>query len=400
MANTILTITMITREALRVLHQQLNFVGNVYREYDDSFAVSGAKIGSNLNIRLPNQYTVRTGATLSTQDTTEQMTTLSITNQKGVDLNFTSVDLTLSMDDFSKRVLKPAMSVLAASIESDAMSMYADIYNQVNNQGNAASSGRLLAGMKILTDNLAPMSDRIANLNTQDNVDLVDAYKGLFQDSSSIAAQYKSGMMGRTASFDFYQNTLWPIHPRGAGNTGYTTNTQVGTLPITSTAVTAITVATGTGAMPKGEIFTIANVFRVHPETKNSTGVLQQFTVTAAYAGGGGSVSISPSIILAGAYQTVIIPTTSATAAVTIAGTASTSYPISMLFHPEAFTFATADLLMPKGVHYAAREVMDGISLRIVQQYDITNDKFPCRLDVLYGYKTIRPQLACRFANN
>jgi hypothetical protein len=159
-------------------------------------------------------------------------------------------------------------------------------------------------------------------------------------------------------------------------------------------------VATGTGAMPVGEVFTIAGVYRVHPETKASTGVLQQFVVNTAYAGGAGSVSFSPSIILSGPFQNVTIPSTSATAAIAIAGTASTNYGLSMAYHKSAFAFATADLQMPEGVDFSARENYDGISMRVVRAYDISSDKFPCRIDVLYGYKAIRPQLACRLANN
>ena len=391
---------MITREALRILHQKLTFVGSVNRQYDDSFGKDGAKIGDTLRIRLPNQYTVRTGATLSTQDTLENQVSLQVNNQRGVDLNFQSTELTLSLDDFSKRILEPAMAVLAASIENDALSMYQDVSQSIWNGGNAVTFGRVLAGRKIMQDALTPLGDRTALLNTQDNVDLVDALKGLFQDQNNVAKQYREGYMGRTAGFDFTENTLIPRHTRGAANTAYTTSTLVGVLPVSATPVSTITVATGTGAMAKGDVFTIANVFSVHPETKVSTGILQQFVVTAAYAGGAGSVSISPSIVLAGGAQNVTIPTTSATAGLSFAGTLSTAVGTSLLYHQDAFTFATADLVMPKGVDFASRQVMDGISMRIVRQYDINNDRFPCRLDVLYGYKTIRPQLAVRLHNN
>lgn len=400
MANTLLTPTAVTREALAVLHQKLNFVGSIERQYDDSFAKAGAKIGDTLKVRLPNQYVVRTGATLSAQDTTESSVDLKVQTQKGVDLNFTSVDLTLSLDDFSQRILEPAMSVLAANIEADALSMYKDVYNQVNNTGAAATFSKVLQGRKQLVDNLAPLNDRMVCLNTQDNVDLVDSLKGLFNEQKTIALQNKEGYMGRTAGFDFMENTLLPSHTRGAAATTYTTSTLVGVLPVAATPVSAITVATGTGAMNKGDVFTIAGVYRVHPETKISTGALQQFVVTADYVGGGGSVSISPSIILAGGAQNVIIPSTSATAALAFAGTISTAHGISLAYQKSAFAFATADLVMPKGVDFAAREVLDGISMRIVRQYDITNDKYPCRLDVLYGYKTLRAQLATRLANN
>jgi len=346
---------MITREALRVLHQKLNFVGSINREYDSSFAKDGAKIGDTLRIRLPNQYVTRTGPTLSANtDTEERQVSLQVATQRGVDLNFQSTELTLSLDDFSSRILEPAMAVLAASIEADALTMYQDV--------------------------------------SQSN---------WIQDSTNIAKQYREGYMGRTAGFDFAENTLLPRHTRGAANAAYTTSTLVAVLPVTSTTpVSAITVATGTGAMNKGDVFTIGNVFSVHPETKVSTGVPQQFVVTANYAGGAGSVQISPAIVMAGGSQNVVIPTTSATAAITFAGTASTAVGTSLVYQKDAFTFATADLVMPKGVDMAAREVFDGISMRIVRQYDINNDRFPCRLDVLYGYRTIRPQLAARLHNN
>ena len=400
MPNTILTPTMVTREALAVLHQKLNFVGNINRTYDESFAKDGAKIGSTLKVRLPNQYTVRTGATLTTQDTAEQSVDLAVATQKGVDLNFTSTDLTLSLQDFSARILEPAMSVLAAGIEADALSMTTDVHQSVWNGGSAATFQRVLAGRKIMQDALAPLNDRNALLNTQDNVDLVDALKGLFNDQTTLAKQYREGFMGRTAGYDFSENTLMPSFTRGAGNTAYTTNTQVGTLATDGTAYAAITVASGSGALVKGDVFTIANVFKVHPETKLSTGILQQFVVTAAYAGGGGSVAISPSIVLGGGRQNCIIPSTSATAAISFFGTASTAVGTSLLFQKDAFAFATADLVMPKGVDFASRQVLDGISMRIVRQYTISNDSFPTRLDVLYGYKTLRPQLAVRLHNN
>ena len=400
MPNSFLTPNMITREALRILHQKLNFVGSINRDYDDRFAKDGAKIGDTLRVRLPNQYTVRTGATLSAQDTEERSVSLQVATQRGVDLNFQSTELTLSLDDFSERILEPAMSVLAAAVEADALSMYQDVGNSIWNGGAAANFGRVLQGRKLLQDNLAPMNARTALLNTQDNVDMVDALKGLFNDPTTLSKQYREGYMGRTAGFDFAENTLLPRHTRGAANASYTTSTLVAALPISSTPVTQITVAAGTGAMNRGDVFTIANVFAVHPETKANTGVLQQFTVRTAYAGGAGTLQISPSIILAGGNQNVVIPTTNASAVMTFAGTASTAVGTSLVYQKDAFAFATADLIMPKGVDFAAREVMDGISLRIVRQYDINNDRFPCRLDILYGYQTIRPQLAARLHNN
>lgn len=391
MANAFLTPTAVTREALRVLHQKLNFVGTITRDYDDSFARQGAKIGDTLKIRLPNQYIVRTGSTLNlgATDITESTVDLKVQTQKGVDLNFTSVDLTLALDDFSERIIEPAMSVLAANIEADAMNMYKDVYNQVDNQTQPASFTKVLQGRKILVDNLAPLNARTCNLNTQDNVDMVDALKGLFNDQTTISKQNREGYMGRTAGFDFMENTLWPSQNRSAA-TGYLVN---GASQTGSTLV----VNTGTGVPNQGDVFTIAGVFRVHPETKQSTGVLQQFVVGAGATTT--SFPISPAIIVSGATQNVS-GSPAAGAALTFSANPSTTYGISMAYQKGAFAFASADMVMPRGVDFAAREVFDGISMRIVRQYDINNDKFPCRLDVLYGYKTLRPQLACRLANH
>lgn len=393
MPNTLLTPTAVTREALRILHQKLNFVGNIVREYDDSFAKSGAKIGDSLKIRLPNQYTVRTGATLSAQDTTESSVTLQVATQKGVDLNFTSVDLTLSLDDFSKRILDPAMAVLAANIEADALSMYQNVYQSTWNGGSAATYNLALDTRVLLQRALAPTNDRVALMDPKAMADVVKDTKTLFNDSTSISKQFKEGYMGRAAGFDWMENTMMPSHTRGSMDGAWVCNTSTG---ITSGSST-ITITTGTGTSAIGDTFTIAGVFSCHPETKASTGVLQQFVSTTA---AGGTQVVSPTPITSGAQQNVVIVGAGAGKAVTWNGTASTAVGTALLFQKEAFAFATADLVMPKGVDFSAREVMDGISMRIVRQYDINNDKFPARLDVLYGYKTLRPQLAARFHNN
>jgi hypothetical protein len=390
MANSLLTPTAVTREALRVLHQKLNFVGSVTRDYDDSYAKTGAKIGDSLKIRLPNQYTVRSGATLSAQDTTESSVTLQVATQKGVDLNFTSVDLTLSLDDFSKRILDPAMSVLAANIEADALSMYKQVYQSIWNGGSAATYNKALDARVLLQRSLAPANERTALMDSLAMADVVKDTKTLFQDDASIAKQYKEGYMGRAAGFDWAENTLMPSHTRSAANGAYLVNGAA------QTGAT-LTVDTGANAPSEGDVITIAGVYSVHPETKVSTGVLQQFVI-----GSGASTTsfpISPSIITSGATQNVS-GSPADNAAVTFAGTASTAVQTALLFQKGAFAFATADLVMPQGVDFASRQVLDGISMRIVRAYDINNDKFPCRLDVLYGYKTLRAQLACRYHNN
>jgi len=397
MSNSLLTPTAVTREALRVLHQKCNFIGNITRDYDDSFAKSGARIGDTLKIRLPNQYTVRSGATLSAQDTTESSVSLQVNNQKGVDLNFTSVDLTLSLDDFSKRILDPAMSVLAAAIESDVLSnVYKDVYQSVWNGGASATYNKAIDTRVLLQRSLTPANDRTMLLDPQAMADVIKDTKTLFQDDASISKQYREAMVGRAAGYDWGENTLMPSHTRGAQDTGYVVNTSSGIV----SGSNSIATTGGTGAGNAGDVFTIAGVYSVHPESKVSTGQLQQFVLTAAYAGGAGNLIVSPTPVTSGATQNVTIVSAGAGKAVTWAGTLSTAVQTGLAFQKGAFAFATADLVMPSGVDFAAREAMDGISMRIVRNYDIVNDKFPCRLDVLYGYKTLRAQLAARFHNN
>ena len=392
MANTILTPTAVTRSALAILHQKLNFVGNINRQYDDSFAKSGAKIGDSLKIRLPNQYTVRTGANLSTQEVTETSTTLQVATQKGVDVTFSSAELTMSLQDFSDRILEPAMSVLAANVEADAYSMYKNVWNMVDGDAAALVYDHVMQGRQRLNEELAPMDSRRRALWSpvharKLNVDL----KGLFNDSATIAKQYKEGIVGRTGGFDHYENTLIGKHTTGTAikATTYTVNGagQTGS---------AVTVAVGATTFKAGDVITFVGCNRVHPETKADSGVLQQFVITADYAGGAGNLAISPAIVTSGATQNVSASPTNGGAVTKVGAAASETLDQSMVFHEDAFTFATADLVMPTGVDFAAREVMDGISLRVVRQYAISTDTFPCRIDILYGYKAIRPQLACR----
>ena len=269
------------------------------------------------------------------------------------------------------------------------------MYNIVDQDGTAFTWNTVLNGRKTLNDNLTPMDNqRAALLSTGSSVKLVDALKGLFQDSTEIGKQYREGKMGRSAGFDFYENTLLVPHTTGtaAKTTGYTVNGAV-----TANGSTAVTVQTGSTTFKKGDIFTVAGCFRVHPETKVSTGVLQTFVVTADYVGGAGSVSFAPAIYTSGGRQNVTAGGLPNSAALVKVGAGNGELiNADMVFHKDAFAFATADLIMPKGVDFASRQVLDGISMRIVRQYAISTDTMPCRIDVLYGYKAIRPQLAAR----
>lgn len=397
MPNTLLSPTIITREALRILHANLNFVENCDKQYDSKFANSGAspsgKIGPTLQIRLPNQFTVRTGAALSTQDVTETDIALTVSTQKGVDFVFSSTDLTLTIDEFSDRYLKPAMSVLATNIEADALSMVLDVYNAVDDNAATLSYKDIALGRKLLNQYLAPDGgERVGVMTSGHVVSFLDAIKGFFNPQESVSRPYLTGKIGKVNGINTYENTVLNAFQSGtaAAATGYTVNgaNQTGSVVI---------VATGANTFKKGDIVTFAGCNAVDPETKADRGFLQQFVLTADYAGGAGNLPISPAIVTTGAAQNVTASPTNGGAVAKVGGGASALYSQSVLFHPEAFAFVTADLVdVSKFGAWGARQVMDGISMRIARQYDISNDTVPCRIDVLYGYKTIRPQLACR----
>jgi hypothetical protein len=393
-ANSLLSPTIITREALRILHAKLNFIANCDKQYDPQFANSGAspsgKIGPSLTIRMPNQYTVRTGSVLQVQDTAESSQVLTVSTQKGVDTNFTSQDLTLTIDEFSKRYLEPAMSVLATNIENDALSMVKDVYNAVDDNAATFSYLDFAKGRKTLNQYLAPDMGRVGILNSDHVVSFLDAIKGNFNPQESVSKPYLTGKIGKVQGLDTFENTVLNPFQSGtaAASTGYTAT-------LTSGSATAV-MAAGSTTFKQGDIVTFSTVDAVDPETKADRGFLQKFVVTADYAGGAGNMTISPTPITSGATQNVTAIGAGLTV-VKIGGGVSALYKQSVVFHPEAFTFVTADLIdVSKFGAWGARQVMDGISMRIARQYDITNDKVPCRLDVLYGYKTLRPQLACR----
>lgn len=397
MPNTILTTSQILRKALMILHQKSNFIGRINRQYDDQFAKDGAKIGASLRIRLPNEYATGTGATATFGDTTENETTLTVATQRWSAMNFLSSELTLSMDDFADRVIEPAMARLAAVTEGDAFSMTKDVYQQVGTAGTqAATAAVYLNAMAAVSDALAPKSKRCNHVPPKDMAAIVDALKGLFQDSTQIAEQYRDGIMGRAMGADWYENTL---------TDRITNGNKVASVTVSGASQTGATITlgglAGSDTFKKGQVFTMAGCNRVHPETKVDTGVLQQFVVTADVTSAGATlaVGISPAIVTSGPTQNVSASPTNG-GAVTFMGAASLVYGANLHFYKDAFAIAFADLVLPKGTDMASRQVMDGISLRMIRDFDVTNDKFLTRLDLLYGYKTIRPQLACRVASN
>ena len=388
---------MITRKALEILENNLVLTRNVNRQYDDSFAVEGAKIGSTLRIRLPDRTLVTDGAALQVQADNEQFTTLSVASQKHIGVNFTSAEMTMQLDDFAERVLKPRISQLASSIDADVANAYKAIGNSVGTPGTTPSTSLvLLQAQQKLNENAAVMSPRYATVNPAANAGLVEGMKGLFNPTDTISKQFKNGMMGMgVLGFDeVNMSQSIKQHTNGDWGTGITVTSTVTTEGATTLGI-SFTGSSKTWNV--GDVFTIADVYAVNPQTRESTGSLQQFTVTAAATGSStATLSISPALYSAGQALATVAVLPIAGKTVTMLGSALGQYAQNLVYHKDAITFATADLLMPQGVDMASRQVHNGISMRIVRQYDINNDRLPCRIDVLYGFSTIRPQMACR----
>ena len=399
MSNSILTIDMITRKALEILENNLVLTRNVNRQYDDSFAVEGAKIGSTLRIRLPDRALVTDGAALQVQDDNEQFTTLTVASQKHIGVNFTSAELTMQLDDFAERVLKPRISQLASSIDADVANSYLSIGNTVGTPGTTPSTSLvLLQAQQKLNENAAVMSPRYATVNPAANAGLVEGMKGLFNPTDTISKQFKNGMMG-TGVLGFDEiNMSQSIKQFTTGSRTATGGTLSASVTAQGATTISITGAGASGTVKIGDVFTVAGCYAVNPQTRESTGSLFQFVATANVTlngSGAGDITVAPIYTSANALATVdSFPASGA--AVVFVGAASSQYAQNLVYHKDAITFATADLLLPQGVDMAARAVHNGISLRVVRQYDINNDRMPCRIDVLYGFNTIRPQMACR----
>lgn len=412
MANNLLTNLMITREAARVLHQEGTFLTSVNREYRDEFAKSGMKAGDTINMRLPSKYSVRTNATFAGQDHFERSTPLAVLSQYGVDVSFTTKDRTMSLDDYSKRVIRPAMKQLAAKIEYDALAAaYKVVNNGVNATTNTVLTYRYFQKMaQRMTEELAPEGDRTAILNPASVVEFLDSTKGLFAAQSNLNTQFREAIIGRTGGLDVGENTLLPPHSTGtmAGSPvtfGTTLGMSTTANSWTSTTALSVTGATANGTLKAGDIFTLSGVYAVHPESKANTGRLQQFVVqadvTMTTATSTYTVTVKPALIYGSgnAFQNCALSGVSDTSALTVTrlGASNTAFAQDLAFHKDAFAFVSVDLedMSPYGAA-CSRAVSDNISMRFIQQYDSSADSVRGRFDVLWGFAPLLPELAVR----
>ena len=416
MSNNLLTISKITNEALMVLENELTFTSEVDRNYDDQFAVVGAKIGNTVNVRKPGRFIGTTGPALNVEDFNETSVPVTLSTQFHVDTQFTTQDLALSLDMFSDRVLKPAIAAIANKIDRDGMAMaVAQTANIVGTAGTIPTDllTYLTAGAYLDSEGAPRDGRRSCIVEPFTSATIVNSLKGLFVPQEAIGAQYRKGLMGRDSAgmnWKLDQNVVsQTFGTNGVGATA-SVNTTTGTGFLTSgwasSSTISMTAATATINLNAGDVFTIAGVYAVNPQNRQAYGSnkLRNFvvkTTVAISAGSTASVVVSPAVITAGQFQNVTIPTTSSTAAVTQFNATGAVSAQNIIMHKNAFTLAVADLELPEGVHFAGRasDKEIGLSMRVVRQYTINNDSIPTRLDVLYGWAPLYPELACRVAS-
>lgn len=399
MANTLLTSTLITRESLVLLELSLGFTKNVNRNYDSKFGVEGAKIGYVVNVRKPVRYLGRTGQAAAVEAIQETTVPITLNKQFGVDLEVSSADLRLSIDDFSSRILGPAVSRIAHEVDRDGMKEYINIYNAVGTPATVPNvlTTYLAASPKLDDAGASRGDDRWMVISSLMEVTIVGALTTLFHESAQISRQYVRGRMGRAIGYEWVMDQNVQTHTVGA----YAGTPLVNGASQTGASLITDGWSSGASALNKGDVFTVADVYSVRPHTRDSTGVLQQFVVTADISDTTGdmTIPISPSITVSGPYQTVSASPAN-NAAITVLGATGAVSPQGLAYCKDAFAVATADLPVPDGVDMGglASDPQLGFSVRFIRDYNIQTDQLITRLDILYGWATLRPELAVRIA--
>ena len=355
---------------------------------------------------------------MNVEDFNETSVPVTLSTQFHVDTQFTTQDLALSLDMFSDRVLKPAVAAIANKIDRDGLAMATlQTANIVGTAGTPPTGliTYLTAGAYLDSEGAPRDGRRSCIVEPFTSATIVDSLKGLFVPQEAIGEQYRKGLMGRDSggmNWKLDQNVV--AQTFGANSTTTVTasvNTTTGTGFLTSGWASSSTISvtaanTGILNLNAGDVITIDGVYAVNPQNRQPYGSnkLRNFvvkTTVAINSGSSGNVVVSPAVITAGQFQNVSIPTTSSTAAVTQFNKTGVVSAQNIVMHKNAFTLAVADLELPEGVHFAGRasDKEIGLSMRVVRQYTINNDSIPTRLDVLYGWAPLYPELACRVAS-
>lgn len=384
MANTLITPSIIAKEALMQLENSMVMGNLVHKDYKKEFT----KVGSTVSIRKPIKFVASDGSTRVNQDASEATTSIVINKQKHVSWNFSSQELTLTIDDYSSRYIKPAMIALANQVDTDLCGLYSDVFNAVGTANTTPSAYSTLANAARRLDEEACPDDgsRVVVLDPAAAWTLAGSATGSLlnvYNPGIVADVVRKGKLGDMANMAIHKSQNIRKHTPGSDLTTVTVN---------GASQTGSTLVAAGGNLNAGDVFTAAGCYAVNPVSRQSTGVLRQFVCTAA---GTTSLSIYPSIITSGAYQTCSASPTDS-GAITVIGTASTEYTSNLAFHKNAFAMVMVPMELPDGAPFKARESYNNMSVRVIKDYDINTDVEIIRLDILYGVKTLFPELAVR----
>lgn len=393
---------MITNETLRVIKNNLVFTSGVNRQYDDKFAITGAKIGDTVNARKPARYTVRKGQAVSIQDITETSIPVQLTQQAGIDLTFSTSDLLLKIDEFSSRIIGPGVAAVANQIDYEGLTLaLQSTYNQTGTPGTTPATIDPYLDAGVLLDNMGAPRDgnRSVVLNPRANATLTSSLKGIFNNQGTVGQQNRTGMM--TDAYGFQWGMSQNVNVQTTGPLGGAPLVN-GAAQTGNSLVTDGWTAAAALRLNKGDVFTIAGVFSVNPQSRQTTGVLQQFVVTANVSSdgaGNATIPISPAITPTGVFQNVTASPAD-NAAMTISGAANIASPQNIAYHRDAFTLVCADLPLVGGVDMCSRKVdpQTGLSIRMVRDYNVSTDQLITRLDILYGWAPLYPEWSARVA--
>lgn len=420
MTQTTLTADVVAKAALAILDNELNIMKTLHTGYQEEFSqqVNGYKVGDTISIRRPADFTVRTGATMNTQDVIEGKVTFSVDQQIGVDFQFTSSDLTLKITDIAERVMKPAMSSIINYMNYDVLNqMYKRLYHWVGTPGNDINTyAKFALGPKRLDVMAVPTDQRFAVLSPDDHWALLGSQTALYIQDAARGA-YRDGSLGSIGGVETRMNQMVPTHTVGPGGgtplvnsaTSVAVSYDTAKNTWTQTLVTDGWTAAAANRVKAGDVFTLyasgttgAKVKMVNPKTKQVTNVDQQFVVVNdgdSDASGNLTLTISPPIITSGPHQTVNVAPAD-NAGLVFVGTASTGYPQNMMYHKNTMALAVVPMEMPAAAYGGHRESYKSLSVRVIPVYDGVNDTSKWRLDLLYGRKVIDPRLGVRVSGS
>lgn len=413
--NSLINPTWVMKQIGRRLVNNWKFTNNVLRDLDQQYQQNGAKMGYTVYTRLPQRYRVNKGQSLVPQPVVDQTVPVTLTDQANVGVEFNTSSLTMEVDNYMDKCIAPAVDVLINATDYDGLTrMYKQTFWTVGTPGVmpgstgtlpfAANLTYMRAGVK-LDNSAVPAGGRLAILGSEQQMYLAAANQAIFNPAAQISEAFREGQFsGRALGFDeWFMDQNVAVHTVGAGG---------GTCLVNGAGQTGSSIVSdgwtnSTLVLLEGDVIQLTDVYAVNPQSYQSTGQLQDFVVTANVTSNGSgqaTIPVYPPIITNSSALQTVNTTAADNAPIKLFGSAtSTTYagvqtPQALMYRPEAYAMVMADLELPGGLWVAERisNKALGLAVRFLKDYNIYEDESPARVDILYGWKATRPEMACR----